>query len=642
MLRYRPEIDGLRALAVIPVILFHFNIPGFHGGFVGVDIFFVISGYLITSLIMKELQEGTFSFLHFYERRIRRLVPAAVVVVTISYLLAYQIFLLEEFRSFGKSIVAFTLLHSNIHFFNSSGYFDTSSQLKPILHTWSLSVEEQFYVLFPPLLLLLFSKVRQYLFHLILLLFLLSLVVSIYTVSKHPDFAFYMLPSRAWELLLGAMLAVGIFPVIRRKLLSNAASLTGLAMIIVSMAIYDENTAFPGVAALLPCVGSALIIWANSNRQDVSGKLFSWKPLVFIGVISYPLYLWHWPLFVFYRYVIDRNLYLYEAFGLVLVTFVLSYLTYRFIEQPVRQRRILSARRPIFVSALAVSIAFIFVGRVTDLKRGFPERLPEGARTYAMGALDRDKYAHDCGDVSINRIHKQKLCTIGQHKKAKPDFIIWGDSHANMLIPMIRQIADNRKLFGVFATKSGCYPIFIKEQVDVNKKCVVFNKAVLKIISSQKIQNVVLAGYWWRDLVITAKKDKLMPLNKAENIISTLKALDGHQLFVFTGIPGYKSNIPSELAKAAMYNRERMTIAVTREAFTKHLDTVHNLFKSGDADITFIDVTDTLCEKNNTCALSAKKRSLYYDKHHLSVTGAMKIRPSFEPAFEKIRASKSR
>ncbi len=296
-LKYRADIDGLRAVAVLSVLAFHIGLSRFGGGFVGVDVFFVISGYLISSIIFADINASRFTITGFYERRIRRIFPALVAMLVVASVVAVIYLLPGELVDYAKSLLAATGSASNVYFWSHSGYF-ASPTSKPLLHTWSLAVEEQFYISFPLFLLLVRRFWPQRLRTAVVALFFLSFVSSCVVVSRNADTAFYMPYTRAWELLLGTLLSLNIFPRLRLAWTRNVATLTGIGMIGWSVLFYSQETLFPGASALLPCVGSALIIWAGEGGTSLVGSALSWRPVVFIGLISYSLYLWHWPVIV--------------------------------------------------------------------------------------------------------------------------------------------------------------------------------------------------------------------------------------------------------------------------------------------------------------------------------------------------------
>jgi peptidoglycan/LPS O-acetylase OafA/YrhL len=390
--RYRPEIDGLRAIAVSVVVLYHAGL-GAPGGFVGVDVFFVISGFLITSLIVKDLEAGTFTLAGFWERRIRRIIPALACVVLATLLAGWFMLLPNDFAELGRSAVYLGLFSANIYFWRSSGYFDGAAEQKPLLHTWSLAVEEQFYLVFPLLLVGLFAipllRRRGGLLSLFGLGILVSLGASAWGVILRPDATFYLLPTRAWELLLGA--AVALIPVPAsagdgvfagrialtnnfRELLSSAA----LLGIILPSWHYTSDTPFPGIAALPPCLSTALFIWVTGvcsaeSRVPLVARALSVRPLVFVGLISYSLYLWHWPLIAFSNYASMKPPSAGERWLLVVASVLLAALSWRLVEQPFRTRRLCKSRRSIFAMGGLAMGCILCVGLATQSSQALPQ-----------------------------------------------------------------------------------------------------------------------------------------------------------------------------------------------------------------------------------------------------------------------------
>ena len=366
-MRYRPEIDGLRAIAVAAVILFHAGFALFGGGFVGVDVFFVISGFLITSIIVEELKTGRFSVLRFYERRARRILPALFTVMAACVPFAYRLLSPDDLKDFAQSLAAICLFASNVLFWGESGYFDTQAELKPLLHTWSLAVEEQFYVVFPLLLLAAWRLGRKFLLALIGVIAVVSLFTSVDEVRNFPSAAFYLLPSRAWQLLVGALasLVADRWPsaALRQpavRLAGEAFGWGGMAMIVMALFLFDERTPFPGLNAALPTVGTVLVLLGASDRTSV-GRMLAWRPLVGLGLISYSAYLWHQPLFAFTKHALLADLPTDLAIVLCAVTIVLACLSWRYVEQPFRDRSLIS-RGMVFALSAAGMAAFVGLG----------------------------------------------------------------------------------------------------------------------------------------------------------------------------------------------------------------------------------------------------------------------------------------
>jgi peptidoglycan/LPS O-acetylase OafA/YrhL len=359
--KYRPDIDGLRAVAVLSVLLFHAFPKQMHGGFIGVDIFFVISGFLISTIIFQSLARGEFSFMDFYARRIRRIFPALIVVMLATFAIGWFVLFPDEYKQLGKHMMGGALFVSNFVLWRDSGYFDAAAETKPLLHLWSLGIEEQFYIIFP--LVVWFAwRARLNMVSLIALAGLTSFAHNLAHIHQHPIGTFYLPQFRFWELMAGSMLALLIMDVsgwvkkihawlepladrlIYRRdagmepgaALANVKSWLGMALIVVGLCLIHKNMDFPGKLALLPTAGAVLIIWAGPhafvNRWVLSNRVAVW-----FGKISYPLYLWHWPLLVYLRIVDEHNApsYLMRA-GVLVLTILLSWLTYRFIERPIR------------------------------------------------------------------------------------------------------------------------------------------------------------------------------------------------------------------------------------------------------------------------------------------------------------------
>lgn len=298
-IKYRRDIDGLRTLAVLPVVFNHAGIPGFPGGFVGVDIFFVISGFLISGILAREVEESRYSVVRFYERRARRILPALFAVIAVTLIIGCFILTPMQFDGLGKSVATTLLFVSNLWFWYSAGdYFGPGVELEPLLHTWSLAVEEQFYFLYPLLLWALSGFSRKTLVLAVGSLSLLSLALSIYATPSHPTFSFYLLPTRIWELGAGALLALGVFPTSRQRWVSELAGVLGLGLIVGAILLVDDQTPFPGLSAVAPVAGAVLLIIAGFGPGSTASRLLSLSPLVGIGLISYSLYLWHWPIIV--------------------------------------------------------------------------------------------------------------------------------------------------------------------------------------------------------------------------------------------------------------------------------------------------------------------------------------------------------
>ncbi len=438
-MKYRREIDGLRALALIPVILFHANIPLFSGGYVGVDVFFVISGYLITSIILSELESNQFSIANFYERRARRILPALFLVLFLSLVFAWFFFLPRDMKSFSKSLAAVPLFISNLVFWRNSGYFDATAEYQPLIHTWSLAVEEQFYIIFPVFIMLVWRLAKFQIFLILATVGIMSLALAQWTVSSMPVAAFYLLPTRGWELLAGAMIA--FLPYRSQSNFSRVANellgALGIGLILFAVFFFDKQTPFPGVFALIPTMGAALILIFTSSKT-LAGKILSGKVPVAIGLVSYSAYLWHQPLFVFAR--IDRSSTPSPATMLILaaLALVLGYLSWKFVEKPFRNRNQWS-RKFIFQFSVSSSIVFVLIGTTGIKTEGFRERMqfPPNAKWMSMG--EKLEIEGDiCEPTPIPDYQGLSICYFG-NRSSKRTIVLYGDSHAQAVSKALHQ-----------------------------------------------------------------------------------------------------------------------------------------------------------------------------------------------------------
>jgi peptidoglycan/LPS O-acetylase OafA/YrhL len=378
-MEYRKEIDGLRAIAVVPVIFFHAGISYFTGGFIGVDIFFVISGYLITSIVISEIGEGRFSMINFYERRARRIMPMLFFILLVSSIFAWLWLLPSDMKSFSYSMVSVVFFSSNINFYVESGYWDIASELKPLLHTWSLAAEEQYYLIFPLFLFLIKRLKKSTQIATVLCITIVSLGLAQWASIHAPTADFYLLPTRFWELALGALIGIASvkYGDIYSKIISNTINneimgFIGIIMIFSSILLFTKSTPFPGFVALLPTIGATLIIVFASN-QTIIGRLLGLSPVVMIGLISYSAYLWHQPILAFAKYQSFPALSQELKVILVILVFPLSYLSWKFIETPFRNKAVFN-RKKIFTYWISCSIVFAAAGLIGIVSNGFENR----------------------------------------------------------------------------------------------------------------------------------------------------------------------------------------------------------------------------------------------------------------------------
>jgi peptidoglycan/LPS O-acetylase OafA/YrhL len=619
-------VDGLRAVAILPVIFYHAYL-GFPGGYVGVDVFFVISGYLISGIILNDLEKGRFSMLNFWERRIRRIAPALTVVLLATIAACWLLFLPTDFQEFGQSLVAQATLVSNGYFWLKSGYFDAPAEGRPLLHTWSLAVEEQFYLLFPLILAAAYRYMRWLLVPSIVNFLMVSFLLSVYCTRPHPAANFYLLPTRAWELLLGALLATHSFPLPSARWLNELLSGVGLAAIACAVFLFDRTTPFPGIAALAPCMGAGMIIWTNTNTATWVGRLLALPPVVFIGLISYSLYLWHWPLLVISRYWILNDPSMIQRIWPIAASFVLSIFSWQLVETPVRTRKILGNRRQVFAFACMSMAGTLLIGLVVNNTGGMPWRIPEAARKFADAARQTQGV-----DVTIADATRGRFPELGNGDVHQPiGLVLWGDSHAMAVRSAVDALCRKYSVRGVQATRAATAPLV--DYVDPNKPkmdetAVQFNNAVLTFVRNRKVKTVLLVGKW---KYYDDGSDRL--LNGLRTTIRQIRGA-GAQVWIMKMVPKQEWNVPKALAGASIFggNPEEMGISLTkhREA-SRHEDKIFDAIESPGVKV--LDPTNFLVIHGNLCRVAKDGESLYVDNHHLSVVGALLLQPMFQPLF---------
>lgn len=502
-LTYRPDIDGLRAVAVLLVVGFHLGFTRLRGGFVGVDIFFVISGYLISSTILHDFEFSSFSARSFYERRIRRIFPALFFMLLVISVFAYVYFLPTELEHFAASLISSIGSVSNIYFFNQSGYFEAPAATKPLLHTWSLAVEEQFYIVFPLLLLAIRRLFPRRLTLSIVVLTIASFLASAFGAFRYPSIAFYMLHTRAWELLLGTILSLKLLPRIQGLIARNVTALIGLGLTAFAAVRFSSGTPFPGVAALAPCLGAAMIIAAGESGTSAVGKALSFRPIVFVGLISYSLYLWHWPIIVFQRVasvLLKGTSETVVKIVALLVSLVIGTLSWKYVELPFRSGHLrLSGPRLFKVAAAAAMVPFTLGIAVLSL-HGLPSRYP--AEAVRVGAyLDyREGKAYRSGTCFVSAsysFHDFDRSTCLREDNAKPNDLLIGDSHAAMLWYGISHTFTDMNLMQ--ATSSGCKPTLEPAQKEEVRCRSLMNYLFRSYLPSHHVDTLFLCARWVED-----------------------------------------------------------------------------------------------------------------------------------------------
>jgi len=523
--RYRADIDGLRAVSILLVVAYHAQPWLVRGGFIGVDIFFVISGFLITRIILSEAKAGTFSSLAFYARRVRRIFPALIVVLATTYLIGWIILLPDGFALLGKSTAAGVAFVSNLFQLNQTGYFAPEAAENPLLHLWSLGIEEQFYIFWPLLLVLLLgSKYRRIR---IAAIAAASFGLSLLIFLGFKEWSFYSPLPRAWELLAGGLLASSQIEGVARQsspLRDNLLSAAGLAAIIGAAAALNKESLFPGAWALLPVLGAVLIIIAPNST--VNRVLLSSRAMVAIGLISYPLYLWHWPLLSYLGIIRNGVPNAIEIWAVVIVAFILAWLTYRFVEIPLR-------RQPKAVAGLSFALLAVgLAGIATAANSGFPLRFPAEIREIAMLAPQSND---GFGDKCFLEGPGARLDANCIEQGDKPLLFLWGDSTAAALYPGLKRAEETVPFRLARFAVPGCAPILA-----ASVSCDGNNDLVFGFVKSSRPDIVLLHAMW----------DRTHNLDRLAATIEQLKALKIPRIVILGPVPLWKRTLPLALVNA--------------------------------------------------------------------------------------------
>jgi peptidoglycan/LPS O-acetylase OafA/YrhL len=605
--RYRRDIEGLRAVAILPVLLFHAHVPGFSGGYVGVDIFFVISGFLITGIIAREVDEGRFSLVRFYERRFRRIMPALALMILAVLGAAAWLYLPGDLVGVPRSALAATLFASNLWFFTDTGYFAGGADVKPLLHTWSLAVEEQYYIGFPLLLLLLARLAPRWRSAAVAGIAAASLALAIVMQRDTSGFAFYLPATRAWELLAGSLLALGTVPPIRARWLRESAAWAGLVAIAAAVGLYDRTTPFPGLAALPPVLGAAMLIHAAPGTQV--GRLMSLRPLVGVGLISYSLYLWHWPLIVFTEYATDAPVSGITRLTVIAAAIALAIATWRFVERPFRDTRAMPARAIFHFTAgamavlCALSLSLLAAG-------GWPGRFPAGVLRPMAGQQDFSPARKACHDSFMRHANP---CVLGA--AVRPDALLWGDSHGVEIAYALslRAKAQGRSL--IERTTSSCPPVLDHDASD--PRCAAANRATFAAIRADPaISHVYLAAFW-----ANGDFDRPDFVAQLDHTVGALRRA-GKAVTIIGPMPPQPFDVPRRLAHLALAGKDARETGVARavvDARTVHLRALFARLRA--EGVTIIDPVARLCDARR-CAIVHDGAPLYFDSHHPSLTAA--------------------
>lgn len=625
-MRYRSEIDGLRAIAVIPVILYHAGFSWFSGGFVGVDVFFVISGYLITNILLNEFEEEKFSLAAFYERRARRILPALFAMMLITAPFAYYYLLPDDSASFWRSITYICLFVSNYFFASESGYFSPDVELKPFLHTWSLAVEEQFYLIYPLLLAVLWRFGLKVVLYVILIIGVLSFIYADHGSFFDPINSFYSIISRGWELIIGALAALyfkGQFKLHQNGLISNVMGSLGLMMIILSMFFITNQTPFPGRYALIPTFGALLVI-VFATSSNLPGKLLSLRPIVFIGVISYSLYLWHQPIIALARHKYVAEISPWSMLLVLFFVFVMSLVSWRLIERPFRDKNKFS-RKYIYLFSILGGVGFIalsaFGTNSTYLNR------------FVSNAAYNDLDVRLRPNLGLSRKCEKTVLTSEEcQTSSKPEILLWGDSYAMHIAGAIE--SSNLDVKMIQTTISQCGPVLGASSANAGygaMDCIKANDKVFEMLkNTPSIKYVVLASPFERfgdDAPVVLRDGRLFNngadiyLKLFKETISSIEKLGRIPVIIAPPPKDMNVDIGYCLRKSSLLgadlNNCNFNLDKMPQMQKKTFEAIRGLSKTTKV----IWVSKMLCPSGE-CIASKGNILIYRDKGHLSYEGS--------------------
>lgn len=645
MLNYRKDIDGLRAIAVLMVVFLHANLGSsiMTGGFVGVDVFFVISGFLITSLIQRNLARDKFTFKGFYLHRIRRLMPALLFTIILAFVGSWLIMVPEDFAFFMSSVFYTPIAGSNILFFvESLNYFGRDAEIFPLLHTWSLAVEEQFYIIIPFFLIFSYKCIAKpkCLNMVLIALLVFGLALSVYLAENYKVFAYFLLPARFFELFIGVVLAINYtkLPVSKNKYFNHSLSIIGFLLIVIPAFVVTDSTVFPGFAALFVCLGTAIVIYLGKCEElPVINRILSFKPIVFLGMISYSLYLLHWPVLAImaYLYIVPSNI---EMLGIVIIMVAASALMWKFIEQPFRFKYKWGFMKTLFVFFI---IPVIVCGMLFMLNRqnilkprvSYNKELSE----VLENSKDKDNYCFSYLRYN-DKMPDMKKCKININDSSLKNVLVIGDSHANSMLGFMESLMGSEfNIFNLSGGKQFYYGNLDLETLNSYKNRTKKNSNVYKIweknkyinkhITEKKYDYIVVGGFYKnyidREMLTYSEFQKIMDeaivfLKQYTNNVVVIKDVPAGEILFSSPPACYSqkitrdSSINCTFSYDLIYKRER------------YVDEILNVLEVKHQDVKFITPKNILCDKTE-CKTRINNVILYKDKSHITYLGAKKL-----------------
>lgn len=624
-LKYRADIDGLRAVAVLLVLVFHFDLFSVgKAGFIGVDVFFVISGFLITTIVKNQLDDGSFSFGQFYMRRIRRLVPALIAVLILTLLFGYFFLFPKAFDELTNQVLTTQFYGSNVYYWQNLNYFGLRASSTFLLHTWSLAVEEQFYLVFPFVLFLIHRYKVSLFWSAIVFGVLISFAINIYFVKIKPEATFFLMPPRAWEFLAGSLILLFSGLLIKRKLIRECISLIGVVLIILSVTLFNKNVYFPGFFALLPVLGAVFVILAGCGEGSVVSKLLSTKPLIYIGKISYSLYLVHWPINVYAGMILGAGYSKAWHFAMFGFSFLLAAMLYHFVEQPFRSKRLVKSNKQFvifYLSTLALTILLFAYSKYSD---GIPTRFPD--EVSKIVSYQNDMPPNEGCEYEGQVIRDESdFCHIGLKDK-NPTWLMFGDSHSWAAKAIFDEWLKVNNQSGLFIFRNSCPPVKGVYLFRRHSVCFKLNQNVYQYASDHsEIKNIILVSTWLQaDAMSNTSEKKLSKVGALEFFtrqfkISLNELYDaGKNVFIWEPVPHAKGDVPKGIAKA-MLRGKKIDLEYTIQEYKQNYNFFFKMLDDNAEKIYFrFSPSQALCSENQRCKVLVNNIPVYYDNGHLT------------------------
>ena len=613
----------MRALAVISVIAFHWGVPGFTGGYVGVDVFFVISGYLITQMLMQAPPGTPFELLSsFYARRARRILPALLVMCAITAVIGAWLLLPYDLMYLGKYLTTTPVFLSNVAARTMGGYFGWARS-QPLQHLWSIAVEEQYYLVYPLVLFGLGWFAPRFRLATLAAGAALSFALCVWASDHRPDANYYYASSRAWELLLGALLALAPLPALRSRAMNEVLAAASLLLIAGVVCLYDSSTPFPGTYALVPCLATAGLIATGRGTGVTTHKLLALRPLVFIGLISYSLYLWHRPLQLLAAYYHIVPLSAIVRTGMLAATLLCATISWGLIEVPVRRRLILQSNRSLAAAAVAASAVVLITGAVFWYTSGLPQRFTPAVRAQLSEYDENSPIVIHCVDQPPAALLSGGVCEFGQVQESPArKILLWGDSHALMLVPAFESLSNEHGARLYFVARSSCPPLLgVADQ-----RCTDFNAAVMSAIARIDPDTIILAGHWSGS---PAMPESLVISSLRRTLAASIA--DGRRRVCLVLDVPLQKPINDAVVRAQLRGIDDGFLAISREEALAPLRSFEQDVRAlpHEENLTVVDPKDVLCA-GASCLYKAQGAGLYYDGNHLSRAGAIFVAPVLE------------